>query len=207
MNEKSILPLLERIRSIAQLGLTYSKDPYDRDRYEQLLELACAQYESLSGIPSEDISDRFRRDLGHVTSKVGVNAAIFSEDGRLFLTRRVDDRCWELPGGWVDAGEAPEEAIAREMREEIAAVVTVRNLVGVFSRCPGDFGQPHSSCHLVYHCEAHNFAPKVSSEVSDVQFIDSLDGISWHRDHFSMATAAIAYYTRLLTERATAHAR
>jgi hypothetical protein len=85
------LEFFEELRSIAQLGLNYTKDPFDRERYQRLLELVVEKYSVLSNLPAEEVASRFRSDLGHITPKVGVDAAVFSEDGRMLLVKRTDD--------------------------------------------------------------------------------------------------------------------
>jgi len=58
-----------------------------------------------------------------------VAAVIHDPEGRVLLTRRPDDRhmggLWEFPGGKVDAGESPAEALARELVEELDLAVEV----------------------------------------------------------------------------------
>jgi mutator protein MutT len=51
-----------------------------------------------------------------------VAAALIERDGRILICRRRGDQDhagkWEFPGGKVEAGEEPPEALARELREE-----------------------------------------------------------------------------------------
>jgi len=47
--------------------------------------------------------------------RLGCSAAIFDEQGRIFLTRRTDNGQWCLPGGGMDAGESVAEACEREV--------------------------------------------------------------------------------------------
>jgi 8-oxo-dGTP diphosphatase len=58
-----------------------------------------------------------------------VAAVIHDRDGRVLLTRRPDDRhmggLWEFPGGKVDPGESPTQALARELVEELDLAVEV----------------------------------------------------------------------------------
>ena len=55
-------------------------------------------------------------------------AALVDGDGRVLLARRPEGRpmagLWEFPGGKIDAGETPEVALVRELREELAIDVT-----------------------------------------------------------------------------------
>lgn len=82
-----MLKLLEEIRAIAHLGLNYSNDVYDRERYERLLDLASSEYACLSDLSPQVISDRFRAELGYITPKVGVSAAIFNPKGEILLVQ------------------------------------------------------------------------------------------------------------------------
>jgi 8-oxo-dGTP diphosphatase len=58
-----------------------------------------------------------------------VAAAIRDADRRVLLTRRPEDRhmggLWEFPGGKIDDGEAPAEALVRELDEELGIAVSV----------------------------------------------------------------------------------
>ena len=67
--------------------------------------------------------------------KVAVGAAVFHDD-RLLLVRRVMQPgrgLWALPGGFLDAGEDPREAVAREVLEEAGVDVEVGAVLDVFA--------------------------------------------------------------------------
>jgi 8-oxo-dGTP diphosphatase len=73
--------------------------------------------------------------------KLVVAALVRDADGRVLLTRRRADQpmpnLWELPGGKVEAGESPEEALAREIAEELGCAVAVGRIDDVvFHRYP-----------------------------------------------------------------------
>ena len=57
-----------------------------------------------------------------------VAAALVDTDGRVLVSQRPEGRSlaglWEFPGGKLEAGERPEEALIRELAEEIGIVVT-----------------------------------------------------------------------------------
>ena len=65
--------------------------------------------------------------------KLGCSAALFDEQGRIFLTKRSDNGQWCLPGGAVEPGESVAEACVREVWEETGLRVRVKRLVGVYS--------------------------------------------------------------------------
>jgi ADP-ribose pyrophosphatase YjhB (NUDIX family) len=60
-----------------------------------------------------------------------VAARIHDDDGLLLLVRHVEGR-WQLPGGAIDPGEGPEEALRRECREEAEVDVSITRLLGVY---------------------------------------------------------------------------
>ena len=66
--------------------------------------------------------------------RIGVNALIFDDEGRILLGHRRDINWWNLPGGGMEAGETVDEALCREVSEETGLKVTVDQLVGVYSK-------------------------------------------------------------------------
>jgi len=186
----SILLLLEQIRSIAQLGLCYAKDPYDHERYEKLLELASNEYSQICNIEEKIIVERFKKELGYITPKVGVNGVIISQEGKILLERRADDKLWGIPGGWTETGESPQQSIKREIYEETGLNVEVKEIIDIFTRIPGDFGQPHTSYHILFYCEVIDGCLKASFESIEIGFHDFNKITEWHRDHLDMARKA-----------------
>lgn len=118
-----------------------------------LLRLASKEYSEISEIKESIIIEKFQKELGHVTPKVGVNGVIFSEDRKMLLERRADDGTWGIIGGWCEAGESPQESLKREFLEETGLNVKVIELIDIFTRKPGDFGQPHTSYHPLFICQ------------------------------------------------------
>ncbi len=70
---------------------------------------------------------RLRGQVGHeLVMLPGVSACIFDEAGRVLLAHHVDSGIWALPGGAVEPDEDPAGAVAREAREELGIVVTLK---------------------------------------------------------------------------------
>ncbi len=63
----------------------------------------------------------------------GAYAVIFDEAGRVLFCHRRDCDFWNLPGGGVESGEAPWQAVVREVREETGPAVEVVRLAGLYS--------------------------------------------------------------------------
>jgi len=92
--------------------------------------------------------------------RIGVFAIIESE-GKLLLARRSDIGWWNLPGGGMEAGEAVDEALKREVREEVGIEISIEQLVGVYSK------PQKSEVVLTFWCHPISGTPGTSDEVSE----------------------------------------
>ncbi len=190
-----LLTLLEELQSIARTGLNYSSDPYARAHYSRLLDLAVAHYEQALDLPAPEVRARLQGELGSITPKVGADAAIFDDEGRILLVERSDDRCWGLPAGWVDPNEAPRDTVRREAREELSLEVEPVQLVDVMFRpASAKFG-PHAVVSIVYLCEVRGGEVVPSHEVLGARFWTIEEVPVWHKDHLKFANAARAVWT------------
>ena len=195
--KKNELDFLDELRSIAQLGLNYSKNHYDIENYKRILELAANGYEAFTGFPSEQIKERFTKELGYITPKIGVNGLLVDEEGKMLLEHRSDDLLWGIPGGWVDVGEGPEDAIKREFMEEVNLVVEPVEVIKFITRLPGEFVQPHTSVHILYHCKYISGEIKKSHESLELKYLDYTTVKDWHKDHREWAEDAARYLKKI----------
>ena len=69
---------------------------------------------------------------------IGAFAVILDHQHRVLLCHRRDLDVWNLPGGGVETGELPTEAVVREVKEETGLDVTVDRLVGVYGKTDKD---------------------------------------------------------------------
>ena len=87
MNDKWI-EFAIRIQSIAQAGLQYGKDKYDRERYEELRQIAAEMLSLKTDIPTNKIFGLFCNESGYQTPKVDTRAAVFV-DGKILLVHET----------------------------------------------------------------------------------------------------------------------
>src|SRR5580704_240313 len=102
----------QRLQFIAQAGLTYSRDPYDRERFDQIQAMAAEILADGLDEPVEHVLSILRAEKGYATPKVDIRIAVF-EESKVLLVREVSDGRWSLPGGWADVGETPASVAAR----------------------------------------------------------------------------------------------
>jgi len=80
--------------------------------------------------------------IHYADPKVAVGVAVFRDDQLLLVRRTMDPGrgLWSLPGGYLDRGEEPAVAAAREAEEEAGVRVEVRHVLDVFANPPEDGG-------------------------------------------------------------------
>lgn len=114
---------------IAQAGLQYGKDQYDRERYAELRQIAAEMLSAQTGLPTEKIHVLFCNETGYQTPKVDTRAAVFA-DGRILLVHE-NNGTWALPGGWCDVDQSIASNTEKEVREEAGFEVTAERLIAV----------------------------------------------------------------------------
>jgi ADP-ribose pyrophosphatase YjhB (NUDIX family) len=139
VNNPPWLEWAQRLQAIAQTGLTYCRDPFDKERYEAVRTIASEIMARGSGMDPSPLVDLFKGEVGYATPKVDVRAAVFDRD-RVLLVREREDGCWTLPGGWADVGSSPSLNAVREVREETGYESEVLKLAAVYDR--GRHGHP-----------------------------------------------------------------
>lgn len=120
------------LQALAQAGLYYDTNPYERERCERIRAIAAEMVSLQADIPLEKTRDLFCCETGYQTPKLDTRAAIFRGE-RILLVRENDGR-WSLPGGWVDVNISARESAVKEVREEAGLEVTVDTVIAVQDR-------------------------------------------------------------------------
>ena len=107
--------------------------------------------------------------------RVGADAVLFDDAGRILLQCRADFRKWGLPGGAIEVGETLAQAVLRELKEETGYDAEVVRLVGVYSNpsrttvCypSGDVVQYVS---LTFECRIIGGTPRTNGESTEMRW-------------------------------------
>ena len=120
------------LQSLAQAGLTYGKDPYDKERYTRIRDISAEILSHMSDIPTETVKNLFCSESGYQTPKLDTRAAIF-QDGKILLVRENNGK-WSLPGGWCDVNISVGENTVKEVKEEAGLDVCPDSIIAVQDR-------------------------------------------------------------------------
>ncbi len=158
------------LQAIAQTGLAFTGDPYDRERYEAIRSLASGIMATHARVPAEVVEALFANETGYATPKVDVRGAVFDAEGRILMVREVSDGGrWTLPGGWADVNLTAAENVVKEMREESGYETRVLKLAAVWDRTRQGHSPGVFSCYkLFFVCAITGGGAAASLETSEV---------------------------------------
>ena len=164
---ETILRTADKLRALCNAGLRYAEDPYQTERYEQILEL-CAELSALvDARPLQEIRRQYFADRHYLTPYAVVDTAVFDDADRILLIKRADNGRWALPGGACEVGERPGDGAMREVWEETGCRIALSGFLGVFDNSLHGGGPLHLYC-LLFAGRVIEGAPIVTSETRDV---------------------------------------
>ncbi len=162
--EDQVLEWAKELQSIAQAGLYYGRDVYDKERYQRIREIAAQMLAMRADLPLERVVEVFCADTGYQTPKVDSRAAVF-RDGKILLVRENDGR-WSIPGGWCEFNLVPSENAVKEAKEEAGVDVKIIKLIAIHDKNrhnPKPY--PFSVLKFFYQCEmtGGEFVPNIET--------------------------------------------
>lgn len=122
----------QELQFLAQAGLTYSKDPFDIERFQRIREISAEIMREGTGMEIEKLTDLFCNETGFQTPKLDSRSAIFDDDRILLVQER--NGLWSLPGGWVDVNQSVGDNAIKEVFEEAGLNCEIVKLIAVQNR-------------------------------------------------------------------------
>ncbi len=149
----------QRLQAIAQTGLTFAVNDFDRDRYGQIASIA-AEMMAAGGMGEVDgLQKLFEQQQGYSTPKVDVRGVVIHNDQLLLVREKLDDGRWTLPGGWADVGESPALATEREIEEEAGYTARAVKLLALYDR------NKHGHTPYIFHAYKVFFRCELLNEI------------------------------------------
>jgi ADP-ribose pyrophosphatase YjhB (NUDIX family) len=169
------LTYAKRLQAIASTGLHFCRDEFDRERFQEVGDIANEMLAALGNVPLERIpglvSDFAK---GYATPKVDVRGALIEDDHVLLVRERSDGR-WTLPGGFADVGLSAAQNVEKEILEEAGVIVSARHLYSVRHKAKRPYEPDARDFYKMFFlCErTEAAAPTAGAETSEARFFRS----------------------------------
>ncbi|WP_341931315.1 NUDIX hydrolase [Streptococcus pluranimalium] len=171
MKEEAWLEWAVRLQALAQNGLAYNPAVFDRERYEEIRDIASQMMSAASGIPKSVVTELFASEDGYQTPKIDTRAAIFQED-KILLVQEANG-LWALPGGWCDVQESILSNTIKEVKEETGFDVEAKRLVAVHDKRKNN--QANTALRVIKHfvlCHYISGSFQANSETLDAKYFE-----------------------------------
>lgn len=170
--ETEILKIARRIQAIAQSGLHFAENDFDRERYEELRALSVKLTATVCDSEPEKIRNLFTNETGFQTPKVDVRSVVIS-DGKILMVREKIDGRYSIPGGFADINYSPSEVAVKEVREETGLNVRFNRILAIADTDSHGFPPlPYHYYKLVMLCDLVDGHFTDSIETSGAGFFD-----------------------------------
>lgn len=125
-------------------------------------------------------------------SKPTASAIITNKDGQILLAKRsIKPKLgyWDLPGGFLEDGEDPQEGVRREVREELGVELNVGRIVGIYVDSY-DHGITVNTINIIYECLIKTGELTPMDDINEVAWFNK-DDIPWEKIAFENGKSSI----------------
>ena len=181
MKTSDFAKYFQRMIALTDTGLTFTKDPFDRERYEDLRSLLSEMLNQVSDLDADEVAELLKPTSAYATPLMDVRAWIV-EDEKICLVRGQGENDWALPGGFGEVGYSPTENILKEIEEETGFKAKVERLLAVFDTNRFQL-QSKQYAKFVFECKLLDGQFQENQEIAELQFfaIDQLPVLSEKR--------------------------
>ncbi len=169
MDEDRLITYIAELQSIAQTGLFYAADVFDKERYERLREIAAEMMAEKTALTLDRVKDLFCADYGYQTPKVDTRAVIFKDD-KILLVHEKSGR-WSMPGGWCEFRMSPADNTIKEAKEEAGLDIAIRSVIAVQDRDRHNTPRyAYGVVKIFYLCDALGGEFHANSETTEIAY-------------------------------------
>lgn len=169
--EEQLLDWAIELQALAQAGITYTKDPFDKERFDRIRSIATEMLAVQSPIPIPQLRKLFAEEVGYPTPKLDTRAAVFKENKILLVQEK--NEFWSLPGGWVDFDQSIKENAVKETSEESGLNVEPLKIIAIQDR--NKHNSPRyafSVCKVFVECQLLGGNFKENIETIQIDWFD-----------------------------------
>ena len=171
MKYEEFYDFVVKVHSIAKIGLTYSKDPYAIDNYEELNKISKEMLEKFMEVKFDKPS-MFTKEV-YPTPNISVRTLIGNGKNQILLVREANTGFWSFPGGWAELYDSPKEAAYNEVVQETGVKPEITRLIGVLNRLPHKTDKPVPEYVIIFEGKVNDDDySKHCHEITDVKFFD-----------------------------------
>lgn len=170
MKYEEFYDFVVKVHSIAKIGLTYSKDPYALDNYNELNKISLEMLENFMNVKFDKPS-MFTKEV-YPTPNISVRTLIGNKN-KILLVKETNTGLWSFPGGWAELYDSPKTAAYNEVVQETGVKPEITRLIGVLDRLPHKSEKPVPEYVIIFEGRVNDddFS-KHCHEISDVGFFD-----------------------------------
>lgn len=122
------------LQAIAQNGLLFTEDVFDKERYQLIQKIASEMLATHTSETAPAVVEKFfSEERGYATPKLDVRGAVFQND-KILLVQEKADQLWSLPGGWCDVGESASRCVVKEIEQEAGLKTKAIKLIGLYDK-------------------------------------------------------------------------
>ena len=177
----SYIDVGRRLAAIAQSGLHFSRDTFDRERFAEVQLIAAALLGTHMPQISGDLQKLLALAVGPATPLVDVRAVVIDPNGSVLLVREANDGRWCLPGGFAEVGLTPRENVEKELLEETGRTGRALRMLGVHDHLRrNNPASPIQYYKLFFECEVDPGYYVANSETDAAEYfsVDALPDLS-----------------------------
>ena len=181
MSATDFAKAIQRMLAITDTGLTYTKDPFERERYEDLRQILSSILQDQTELDQEELTAILKPTGSYATPLMDVRAWIV-QDQKICLVRGQGEDTWALPGGFGEVGYSPKENIRKEVQEETGFFAEVGSLLAIFDTNRFQM-QSKQYAKFVFDCQLLDGQFQENQEIAELEFfnIENLPPLSEKR--------------------------